>query len=154
MFEHDQDGKLFEILLKHLLKDSEFWRSPSRFDAIYPPLLSQFEHASGKEGDSTLVACITSFATAADSPDHLKALNSKILGYLRSDSVKVRLAAIRCELSLTEDLGEEWLNLLPEMLPAISEAMEDDDERIESEVRTWARKIEDILGENLDAMLQ
>ena len=57
-------------------------------------------------------------------------------------------------MSLTDRLGEEWLNLLPEMLPAISEAMEDDDESVERETRTWAKKIENVLGENLDDMLQ
>lgn len=104
--------------------------------------------------EPALIACITSFATATDSSDHLKVINSKLLEHLRSDNAKVRLAAVRCEMSLTESLGEEWLNLLPEMLPAISETMEDDDESVESEVRRWAKKIEDVLGESLDDMLQ
>jgi hypothetical protein len=34
----------------------------------------------------------------------------------------------RDEQALTEQLGEEWLALLPEMLPYISELMEDEDE--------------------------
>ena len=65
----------------------------------------------------------------------------------------MRLAAVQCEMSLTEKLGEEWLALLPEMLPFVSELQEDDDERVEREVRRWILKIEGILGESLDAML-
>lgn len=133
---------------------AEFWRSPSRFTTMATPLLAQLGQAHAKNADSKLIPCITSFATAADSPDHLKFINSRILEHLHSDDAKIRFAAIRCELSLTESLGEEWLNLLPEMLPAISEAMEDDDEDVEREVRKWARKIEDVLGESLDDMLQ
>jgi hypothetical protein len=34
------------------------------------------------------------------------------------------LAALKTEQALTEQLGEEWLALLPEMLPYISELME------------------------------
>lgn len=64
-----------------------------------------------------------------------------------------RLAAVKCEQALTERLGEEWLALLPEMLPYISELMEDDDEAVEQEVRKWVLQIEEILGEKLDDML-
>ena len=72
---------------------------------------------------------------------------------MRSDEPAVRLAAVQCEMSLTEKLGEEWLSMLPEMLPFISEAQEDDDERVEREVGRWIVKIEGILGESLDSML-
>ena len=81
-------------------------------------------------------------------------MNSTILKYMRSDSAAVRLAAVQCEGALTERLGEEWLALLPEMLPFISEALEDDDELVEQEVQKWVVGIEGILGESLDPMLQ
>jgi U3 small nucleolar RNA-associated protein 10 len=64
-----------------------------------------------------------------------------------------RFAALKAEQSLTEQLGEEWLALLPEMLPYISELMEDEDENVEREVRRWVKQIEDVLGEKLDDML-
>ena len=69
------------------------------------------------------------------------------------DSPYARLAAVKCEQGLTERLGEEWLALLPEMLPYISELMEDEDERVEKEVRKWVLAIEEVLGEKLDDML-
>jgi U3 small nucleolar RNA-associated protein 10 len=50
-------------------------------------------------------------------------------------------------------MGEEWLARLPEMLPLISEGMEDEDEEVEAEVRGWVVEIEGILGESLDGML-
>lgn len=55
---------------------------------------------------------------------------------------------------MTEALGEEWLGLLSQMLPFIAEAMEDDDEGVEREVRKWVRIIEEILGESISSMLQ
>ena len=118
------------------------------------PLLAQFSHATSTQTTSALITCITALATSANSSDHHKAINGAILGYMRAESAIVRLAAVGCEISLTEKLGEEWLSLLPEMLPFISEAMEDDDEEVEAEVRKWVRIIEDILGESLDPMLQ
>ena len=81
-------------------------------------------------------------------------MNAAILKYMRSDSAAVRLAAVHCQWALTEKLGEEWLALLPEMLPFISEALEDDDEGVEKEVQRWVGGIESVLGESLDPMLQ
>ena len=138
-FEHDQD---------------DFWQSPSRFGPASEALLAQFEHSGAEEPAAALTTCLTSFASAADSGENLKAINAGIMKHMRAESWRVRLAAVRCEISITEALGEEWLSLLPEMLPFISEAMEDDDEEVEMEVRRWVRNIEAILGESLDTMLQ
>lgn len=60
---------------------------------------------------------------------------------------------MKLERSLTDRLGEEWLALLPEMLPYISELMEDEDENVELEARLWVKQIEEVLGESLDDML-
>lgn len=103
---------------------------------------------------SEVIPVITGLAIAADSANHHKGLNGAILQYMRSDIALIRLAAVQCEYSLTERLGEEWLALLPEMLPFISELQEDDDEAVEQETQRWIGKIEDILGESLNAMLQ
>lgn len=73
---------------------------------------------------------------------------------MRSGDPTVRLAAVRCEMSLTAQLGEEWLALLPEMLPFISELQEDDDEAVERETLQWIRRVEEVLGERLAPMLQ
>jgi U3 small nucleolar RNA-associated protein 10 len=73
---------------------------------------------------------------------------------MRSETASVRLAAVKCEQELTDRLGEEWLSLLPEMLPFISELQEDDDEVVEKETHRWIVKIEGVLGESLDSMLQ
>lgn len=73
---------------------------------------------------------------------------------MRSDDTAVRLAAVQCEMSLTEKLGEEWLSLLPQMLPFISELLEDDEEDVVAETGKWIRAIEGVLGESLYAMLQ
>lgn len=76
--------------------------------------------------------------------------NAKSAG---GDNPLTRLAALKAERALTEQLGEEWLALLPEMLPYISELMEDEDESVEREVRKWVKQIEGVLGERLDDML-
>jgi U3 small nucleolar RNA-associated protein 10 len=138
-FEHDQD---------------EFWQAPSHFSAVAPTLVAQLLHAPHVDVTPELVPAIVELAAAADSQEHQKELNSAILKNLRSTQVPVRLAAIMCEQALTDKLGEEWLSMLPEMLPYISELQDDDDEVVERETHRWIIKIEQVLGESLDSMLQ
>jgi U3 small nucleolar RNA-associated protein 10 len=129
----------------------EFWQSPSNFNAVAEPLLTQL---SRNLATSHAITAITALASAASSQDHHKAINSGILKLMRSESSTTRLTAVKCERSLTDRLGEEWLTMLPEMLPFITDLLEDDDERIERETRAWIRSAEEILGENLENMLQ
>ncbi|KAF4993011.1 hypothetical protein FDECE_13542 [Fusarium decemcellulare] len=138
-FEHDQD---------------DFWQAPAHFRAVEPVLMEQFSHAGTVDVTHDLIPTTVELASAADSQAHQKELNLALLKHLRSESAAVRLAAVKCEQALTDRLGEEWLSMLHEMLPRISELQEDDDEVVERETHRWIVKIEGVLGESLDAMLQ
>ncbi|KAI1804376.1 hypothetical protein F4811DRAFT_520348 [Daldinia bambusicola] len=138
-FEHDQD---------------DFWQAPAHFNAIAPTLAAQFSHASSVNLVEDLIPAIVELAAAADSQEHQKELNGALLKHLRSEQTSIRLAAVKCEQALTSRLGEEWLSMLPEMLPYISELQDDDDEDVERETHRWIVGIEGVLGESLDAMLQ
>ncbi|KAJ3496137.1 hypothetical protein NLG97_g2880 [Lecanicillium saksenae] len=138
-FEHDQD---------------DFWQAPAHFGAIAPVLMQQFLLAPQIDVEADLIPATVELAGAADSQTHQKELNSSLLQHLRSEQTAVRLAAVKCEQALTDRLGEEWLAMLHEMLPRISELQEDDDEVVERETHRWIVKIEGVLGESLDAMLQ
>ena len=81
-------------------------------------------------------------------------MNSQILKLMRHNDASARLAAVKMEQALTIKLGEDWLGLLPEMLPFIAELLEDDDDIVEMETRRWIKKVEEILGESLDGMLR
>lgn len=154
-----EDGDLWKMVLKTLAKcfehdQDDFWQAPSHFDAIAPVLIGQFAHAAALDISEVLVPAVVGLAGAADSQEHQKELNGAILKHLRSESATVRLAAVKCEQALTDSLGEEWLAMLPEMLPYISELQQDDDEVVDRETHRWIGKIEAVLGESLDSMLQ
>ncbi|KAF4637911.1 hypothetical protein G7Y89_g179 [Cudoniella acicularis] len=155
----EESKKLWTRVLQTLTKcfecdQDDFWQSPTHFNAVAPALCAQFAHGSSLPLVLELVPAVVELAAAADSSDHHKELNGAILKHLRSENPSVRLAAVKCQQSLTDRLGEEWLSLLPEMLPFISELQEDDDEIVEKETHRWIVKIEGVLGESLDSMLQ
>ncbi|GLA46637.1 snoRNA-binding rRNA-processing protein utp10 [Aspergillus niger] len=170
----NQDTKSLWLATMRMLKNSfehdqdEFWQSPSHLTVIAQPLISQLAHAKNSSTASIVIAeavpALTELAVAADSTDNHKELNTVLMRLLRpsagpsgktagGENPHTRLAALKAQQSLTEQLGEEWLALLPEMLPYISELMEDEDENVEREVRKWVKQIEDVLGERLDDML-
>jgi U3 small nucleolar RNA-associated protein 10 len=101
-----------------------------------------------------VVSTISSFASVVSSADHYKTMNGELLQLMRADNSGTRLAAIKCQRQLTDSLGEDWLALLPEMLPFITELLEDDDEKVERETRLWMRSVEETIGESLEGMLQ
>ncbi|KAI6709306.1 hypothetical protein JHW43_008174 [Diplocarpon mali] len=137
-FEHDQD---------------DFWQAPSHFSVVAPVLCEQFTNASTLPLKPDLIAAVVELAASADSSDHHKVLNGAILKHMRSETASVRLAAVRCQQELTDRLAEEWLEMLPQMLPFISELQEDDDDLVERETHRWIIKIEGVLGESMDTML-
>jgi U3 small nucleolar RNA-associated protein 10 len=139
-FQHDQDA---------------FWQAPSHYGTILKPLVALLNISSADEIAETVIPTITDLAAASTSSlDNHRELNTILLRYMRSDSAATRLATVKCEQSLTKRLGEEWLGLLPEMLPFISELREDDDEMVERETQRWISQVEEVLGESLEGMLQ
>ncbi|KAI1661603.1 hypothetical protein F4813DRAFT_344995 [Daldinia decipiens] len=153
--ERDLWKRVLHTLAKSFENDQDdFWQAPAHFNAIAPTLVTQFTHASSINLVEDLIPAIVELAAAADSQEHQKELNGALLKHLRSEQMSIRLAAVKCEQALTNRLGEEWLSMLPEMLPYISELQDDDDEDVERETHRWIVGIEGVLGESLDAMLQ
>ncbi|KKY13464.1 putative ssu processome component [Diplodia seriata] len=157
-----EESALLQAVLGALTKsfendEDDFWTAPSHFTTISTPLLAQLSASSTTPtllASHTIPALTALAAAASHAADHHKALNSAILHLMRDDQAPVRLAAVRAQRALTDALGEEWLALLPEMLPFISELQEDDDEEVERETLRWIARIEEILGESLEGMLQ
>ena len=139
-FQHDQDG---------------FWQAPSHYGVIMKPLLKLLTITAAEDVTTDVIPTITELAAASSSSlDNHREMNAVLLKYMRDEEAHTRLATVLCEQSLTKRLGEEWLGLLPEMLPFISELREDDDEMVERETQRWITSVEEILGEDLEGMLQ
>ena len=66
----------------------------------------------------------------------------------------LRLAAIKTLHQLFLEVGEEYLLLLPECLPFISELLESDDEHTLNPTVEMVKFIESLSGESLDQYLQ
>jgi len=131
-----------------------------RFNLLVDPLgrLLQYRaHIDNEEvihhetsgGVGGIVNCITSLATAAGNETLWKPLNHVVLEACGSDSrSSARIAGLTCLMSLMRSLGEEYMVLLPECLPVLSELLEDDED-VARLARSCVSLAEELIGENL-----
>ena len=86
-----------------------------------------------------------------------KPLNHKILLLTRdghNGRKAIRIGAVKILHKLFQEVGEEYLLLLPECLPFLSELLEDDAAEVTSCTGELIRYIEELSGEKLDSYLQ
>ena len=132
-----------------------FFHSPSHFTPLASALISNLTLAPHPDTTALLIPTIVALATTVlDTPAHLKTLNHHICLLRHTESAPVRLATVQCQRALTddEDVGTEWLETCiraGEGLVYANEMLEDDDEGVETEVRRWVRRVNEVLGEDI-----
>ena len=98
--------------------------------------------------------CIVALASAAGDEHKWKPLNHMVLQACSHDTRgEVRKAGVRCLLSLIKAIGEEYMVLIPECLPVLSELLEDTDEEIAGSAQECIASSEELLGESLEDSL-
>jgi U3 small nucleolar RNA-associated protein 10 len=126
----------------------EYWYAPANFDAVASRLVRllplSMTHVS---------PAVVALASGAGQ-QQLATINGQILVLLRSSETEDREAGAKAQEKLTEELGDEWLHLLPEMYPIMSELFEDPEENVVSAVWAWKKAAEGKMGMQLDEMLQ
>lgn len=132
----------------------EFWQAQARFDKIVSSLIEQIPTIESNNGNS-LVKAIVGLAETVSSPEQYKVINDSLLKHMQeSCAVSEKIWAIRTMKSLYGKLGEEWVSMLPQLVPVLAELLEDDDESVEMEVRkNLVPVVEEVLGESLDRYL-
>ena len=99
--------------------------------------------------------CIVALAMAAGDERMWKPINQALLQACENnDRPEVRRAGVHCLKSVMESIGEEYMVLLPECLPALSELLEDEDEMIAGLARECITLGEELLGESLEESLR
>jgi U3 small nucleolar RNA-associated protein 10 len=78
----------------------------------------------------------------------------QVLMVTRSETAAVRLAAVEAVHALATALKEEFLQLLPETLPFLSELMEDSDRAVEARTHDVIKLLERLSEEDLGEYLR
>lgn len=105
----------------------------------------------------TVIACMSQMTTASGMGNNGEArwrpLHHAVLMATRSHVADSRCAALEIVLSICNTLQEEYLTLLPEALPFLSELLEDEDSRVEKRTVEVLKTMETVSGEDLKQYL-
>lgn len=132
-----------------------YWQVSSRYDPISVSLCDQLVNIEDKIGKN-LVKCLTALAQTAGSAERNKSLCTLLMSHMKAECKPREKYWTVCTLkNIYRKLGENWMDLLPQLVPLIAELLEDDDDEVEEEVRTGlAKVIESVMGEPLDRYLE
>lgn len=132
----------------------EYWKSQSRFELTSKALLDQTINIDDSIG-KYLVKTVGSFAKDVSSDENNKKLNQLFISHMKATcGAKEKLWSVRCLKLVYQKVGDQWLSLLPQLVPIIAELLEDSDEEVELETRSGLIKVvEQVLGEPLDRYL-
>eukprot|EP00559_Dactyliosolen_fragilissimus_P007068 CAMPEP_0184859192 /NCGR_PEP_ID=MMETSP0580-20130426/4196_1 /TAXON_ID=1118495 /ORGANISM="Dactyliosolen fragilissimus" /LENGTH=2583 /DNA_ID=CAMNT_0027355677 /DNA_START=18 /DNA_END=7769 /DNA_ORIENTATION=+ len=157
-----EDGERFAMIVTPLGKLLEAKIPPElglttfseRTDNSISPY-KMFVQGINTEDNGNVVSCLVALAAAAGNEQMWKPLNHSILEACgHSSRSEVRKAGITALLSMIQTLGEEYMVLLPECLPVLSELLEDEDEETISLTKECIKLSEDLLGESLEDTLR
>ncbi|KAM8836642.1 HEAT repeat-containing protein 1 isoform 2-T3 [Spinachia spinachia] len=148
---------ILDCLFKVFLYDTRKFLSVERADTLMGPLVDQLEYTAG--GDQVyqvlvtqhLVPCLGQFCAALTDDSQWKTLNYQVLLKTRHLESKVRFSSLLVLIELASKLKENYMVLLPETAPFLSELMEDECVEVVQQVQKVVREMEKILGEPLQS---
>ena len=91
----------------------------------------------------------------AAAPDYAlwKPAHRGVLLATRDGKTRARLLALAALGAIVDALEEEYLALLPEAIPFLSELFEDPDERVEAAARKLTARLTELSGEDLKSLM-
>eukprot|EP01040_Poterioochromonas_malhamensis_P003538 gene3538-3779_t len=133
----------------------------TRYDSLYPIVLNYVPLREIFETDDDylqfnvelITQTLTSLCVSVSRDLLWKPLNYQLLLQTRNNLSIVRKTAILIIGKLFQEVGDEYLHLLPECIQFISELLEDSNSDVVAATRETINIIEDLSGEKLDAYL-
>ena len=150
---------VLQSLRLSLSQDSAHLYGKDHLQLLLPPLLQSVPAAAGRLDSSSFHSFVsTAFvplcSQLALSLSQLRLWQPLHLGLLSltrsTQAAEVRAAAWQTVTQLFTDVGSRYLVLLPETLPFIAEAQEDEETEVEDRLREAVGVIESMTGEKID----
>ena len=157
-----RSSRVLELARSACVHDSSDFINEDTYNVMMPPVAALLQAVHGCFTDEefvsytegSVVPCLAALAVAVGKDIMWKPLNHKLLSLTRDKRRFVRSAALRALHKLFQEVGEEYLLLLPECLPYFSELLEDDVAEVAALAGEVIRYVEDLSGEKLDSYLQ
>lgn len=149
-------------LYKCFLYDSNGWMDEEKFKLVSSPLVKcigsyfvpNYETEYGKFMSKFVVpTCIQLIISTSGHDEWWQQYNHEVLIQTRSSFKQVKLVAIRVIRECFERLSQEYLPLLPDVIPFLADLLEDEDAEVEKAAQDLRVQLEAISGEELSSYL-
>jgi U3 small nucleolar RNA-associated protein 10 len=131
-----------------------------RFDLLMEPLTELINTSSFLHPDQyktfmedVVTPCVAQFAAAVEDDMMRKTIHHRLLMHTRNDTAAVRVHTIQTIQACFNQVGEDYLYLVPETLPFLAELLEDSNGQVERLAHALKRQVEELSGEGLDTYL-
>ena len=98
--------------------------------------------------------CLAELAGSTDDETQWQHLNYQVLLNLRSDSPAVCACVIDVVRAFVDRKGENYLSVLPDAVPFLAEAAENEDPSLEAACRALVKYMEEAFGQSLDSYFE
>eukprot|EP00470_Lotharella_oceanica_P014312 CAMPEP_0170191682 /NCGR_PEP_ID=MMETSP0040_2-20121228/52295_1 /TAXON_ID=641309 /ORGANISM="Lotharella oceanica, Strain CCMP622" /LENGTH=202 /DNA_ID=CAMNT_0010439829 /DNA_START=1 /DNA_END=609 /DNA_ORIENTATION=+ len=151
------------VVKEWVINDPDHTFDKTRLNRFCNPLVNLLERAVEWSKDDAeyqafveneLAPCLVAVCAHLEDNNLWKTLNHAVMTKGESPHAKVRYSAVSIIKAFYDKIGEEFLVLLPETVPFISERMEDPDENVESATQELIAMVEKLSGEDLDSYLR
>lgn len=85
---------------------------------------------------------------------HIVDYKGHIIRFKNYISFQIRLFVLEVVESFLDKKGENYLTVLPDSVPLLAEALEDDNSKVEAKCRKLIRKMEDIFGHSIESYFE
>ena len=149
-------------LYKCFLYDSNGWMDEEKFKLVSSPLVRcigsyfvpHYETEYVKFMNSFIVpTCVQLIISTSGHDDWWQQYNHEVLVQSRSVIQQVKLVAIRVIRECFERMSQEYLPLLPDVIPFLADLLEDEDADVEKAAQDLRVQLESISGEELTSYL-
>ena len=117
------------------------------------PEAAEGEHTAPGGLASECVACVAAMIASAPDDALWKPAHRGVLLATREGTARTRLVALAALGAVVDKLQEEYLALLPEAIPFLSELFEDPDEAVEGAARAFTGRLTELSGEDLKSLM-
>ena len=149
-------------LYRCFLYDSDGWMDEEKFSSVSPPLVKligayfvpEYSTEYGKFMNNYVVPTVVQLVVCTSGHDDWwQSFNHQVLLQTRSPVAAVRLVAIRVIRECFERMSQEYLPLLPDVIPFLADLLEDEDAEVEKMAQELRHQLESLSGEELTSYL-
>lgn len=124
-------------------------------DAAQPAAMAGGRRGLAAYGDRYLVPITTALVKCLSGDLQWKQVNLMVLEHSHDERPEVRELAIRCSQVVFDEAGtDDVMVLIPETLPFVAEALEDEDEAVEDSARSLFKRLEELSDEDLEDFIK